>query len=165
MRAKQIWVVVVALSLLAGCGFQLRGTRKADIDAATAYLQSGPADLLLAHLRRTLAYSGVRTVSSPAKADLVIALGRERIERRVLSVDARTGKVREFELDYTVGLTVRRADGQVLVDDESVELQRDFTFDETAVLGKFEEQALLEQDIRADAAATILRRLEALNLD
>ena len=41
-------------------------------------------------------------------------------------------------------------------------ISSDFTFDENAVLGKFSEEAVLQEDLIRSAANQILRRLQAL---
>ncbi|MGH8565072.1 MAG: hypothetical protein ACREXW_13700 [Gammaproteobacteria bacterium] len=40
----------------------------------------------------------------------------------------------------------------------------DFTFDETAALGKFDEQQVLREEMIEDAAETVLRRLESVRV-
>lgn len=155
----------LALAVAAGCGFHLRGSRSVDLGAARPYVSSSGAEELAAELRRLLVASRVGLAGRAADADLIVELGEERFDRRVLSVDADTGKVREVEIGYEALLDVRRPDGTVLVERERIELERDFVFDETAVLGTFEQQTLIEQEIRADVAQTLLRRLEALELE
>lgn len=164
MRVLRLSIVCM-LIVAGGCGFHLRGSRPVDIGVARAYVTSSGADLLAAELRRRFAYSGVNLAGSAASAGLIVQVSQERFRRRVLSVDAVTGKVREFELDYEARLDVRRPDGTAIIEDQPIQLERDFTFDETAVLGSFEQQTLLEQELREDAAEALLHRLEALDLD
>ncbi len=164
-RAALLVALLAAVATaLAGCGFQLRGQRNVDLGVAKALLVSQGGDLASQELRRQLAYAGVRVVGSAAAADIVVTVGPERFDRRVLSVDPDTGKVREFEIGYELGYSVRRPDGTVVLQEDRIELERDFTFDETAVLGAFEEQVLLERELRIDAAETMLRRLESVEL-
>ncbi|MGE0386137.1 MAG: LPS assembly lipoprotein LptE [Gammaproteobacteria bacterium] len=163
-RRPAALLLAAVLAAIAGCGFHLRGSRPVDIGVARAYVQSVNADLVASELRRLFVESGIALTGAPAGAGLIVQLSGERFERRVLSVDPETGKVREFELNYELRLDVRKPDGTPVISKESVTLERDFTFDETAVLGKFEEQTLLEHELRIDAAETVLRRLEALKL-
>jgi LPS-assembly lipoprotein len=158
------WILIVALAFVAGCGFHLRGKRMVDIGVARAHVASQSADLTAYELRRLLGFAGIALAATPADAGVTVILTNERFERRVLSVDAATGKVREYEVVFEVQLDVRRPDGSSIVENETVTLERDFTFDETAVLGKFEEEQLLMAEMRIDAAETTLRRLEALEL-
>ncbi len=54
------------------------------------------------------------------------------------------------------------SDGKLIVEDDRISASRDFTFDENAVLGKFSEEELLQEDIVRRAASQVLRRLQAL---
>jgi LPS-assembly lipoprotein len=81
----------------------------------------------------------------------------------VLSVDPDTGKVREYELIVETSVLVVSAGGKVLLEDDDISLQRDYTFDETAALGKYEQEGTLYREIRKDLAAAIVRRLQALH--
>lgn len=158
--------LVLALALLAGCGFQLRGEREAlSLQVRSMYLETGGAPLVATELREQLAMNEVKLVQDRAAAELLVSLSGERFATRVLSVDPETGKVREYELDYQARLSVRRADGRTLIDDQGIELQRDFTFDETAVLGKFGEESEIRLQMLREAADNVLRRLEALELE
>jgi LPS-assembly lipoprotein len=94
-----------------------------------------------------------------------VRLGNERFDRRVLSVDPRTGKVREFELGYAVDLNVTHRDGRSLIGPDTVTLLRDYVFDETAAISEFEEENLLREEMRKDAAEAILRRLQSVKLN
>ena len=154
-------ILVLALAIVAagGCGYQLRGavslppaldgihvTGPAGIgDALTQMLESGGA--------------GVRPERESAKA--VLWLGRERLTRRVLSVDPDTGKEREIELAYSVAFRVAGGDGEELMPEQTVSLLRDYVADADAVLGKSREEDVLREEMRRDAAGQIMRRVVA----
>ena len=150
---------------LTGCGFQMRGSRSVSFDPGRVYVSEGGAAQLARELRRVFYYTGSASAGSVAAADVVVSVDNERTDRRVLSVDPTTGKVREFEMGYEAELTVRKADGTPLVENERLVFERDYVFDETAVLGKFEEERILLNELRSDAAETILHRLETLDID
>jgi outer membrane lipopolysaccharide assembly protein LptE/RlpB len=111
-----------------------------------------------------LSLSGVSLVGSPPDADAILTFTREEQQRRVLSVDPDTGKVREYELVVDTGVTVTTPAGMVLMEDDSIALQREYVFDETAALGAYEQEATLFIEMRKDLAAAIVRRLQALRL-
>lgn len=153
--------VLMLAALLFGCGYHLRGSAGGDWNLGKVYLQGGNA--IGAEVRRLLALSGVPMAASPAEAESVLTITRDSQERQVLSVDPDTGKVREFELIVDTGIQVS-AGGKVLLEDNSISLQRDYTFDETAALGKYEEEGSLYAEMRKDLAAAIVRRLQPLRL-
>lgn len=148
-----------------GCGFHFRGTGSVELQVAKVFVESQAADQIIAEVKRQLDYSGVALTSEPGTADAIVRLGNERSDRRVLSVDPRTGKVREFELGYAVDLNVTHWDGRSLIGPDTVTLLRDYVFDETAAISEFEEENLLREEMRKDAAEAILRRLQSVKLN
>jgi LPS-assembly lipoprotein len=160
-------VVAAFLVILAasGCGFHFRGTGSVELQVAKVFVESQAADRISAEVKRQLDYSGVALASELGTADAIVRLGNERFDRRVLSVDPRTGKVREFELGYAVDLNVTHRDGRSLIDPDTVTLLRDHVFDETAAISEFEEENLLREEMKKDAAEAILRRLQTVKLN
>ncbi len=160
---KLHYILLIALSLcLNACGFHLRGSSVESLGASSIFIEPGNAAEITAQLRARLLLDDITLATSPGQADLVISLNGEQFDRRVLSVDANTGKVREFELGYQVTLSASRQGKEILAA-EKIELLRDFTFDETAVLGTFQEEAVLRQEIAEDAADSALRRIQAVS--
>ncbi|MGH8508413.1 MAG: LPS assembly lipoprotein LptE [Gammaproteobacteria bacterium] len=156
-------VAVLAILLCGyGCGFHLRGSSPVALRFSGVFVESAGASQVAGQLQRQMQYNGVALMGKAALAEAVVTLRDERFERRVLSVDPRTGKVREYELAYRVDLMVADAKGHSLLAAQSIDLIRDFTFDETAALGKSDEEQLLRQEMVQDAAATVLRRLETI---
>lgn len=154
-------MIVTALLtlLLGGCGFHLRGSVPLEWHLGKAYVTPGPA--LASILANRLQLNGVKVVGSPAQADSVITITREKYDRRVLSVDPRTGKVTEYEIDLHVGVQATRSDGMLLFVDDSIDLERDQTFEESAALSKFQAQTIIESDLRDNAADVVMRRLQS----
>jgi LPS-assembly lipoprotein len=157
------WLVGGALALqLGACGYHLRGAAPLTWHLGSIYLQDVQAGRLGAEVRRQMSVSGVQFAASPQQADIIVTVGNEAYDRRVLSVDPDTGKVREYEIDIFAALSAVKGDGTVLLDKDEVHLQRDYVFEEGTALGKFAEEETLQADLREDAAQTILRRLQAL---
>lgn len=156
-------VIFSLLLILTGCGYQLRG----DYDLPPLLEQvviTGPQylrDELVVGLRA----SDVEVADSREKATAIIDLGRERFSERVLSVDPNTGRSREFEVALAVDFEVETPDGTVIVPRQTVELQRDYVFDEDAIIGKSRERGVLREEMRRDAARQILLRLQGLDRD
>jgi len=156
-----IALIMAVLLGMSGCGYHLRGSTPGVWNLGRLYVQN--ATPLGNEVQRLLSLSGVAFADSAARADAILSFGREAQERRVLSVDPDTGKVREYELVIDALIRVTRPDGTVILEDEPVTLQRDYTFDETAALGKFEEEGALYNELRKDMAGVIVRRLQALS--
>ena len=162
--AFRITLLLLSVALLTACSdWHLRGTRTDLINIRTAALSAGSAPVLQRALRNELSFSGVALTKHSA-AEAILELTREQFDRRVLSVDADTGKVREIELGLEVGLTIRAQDGKLLRPSEKLNWVRDFTFDETALLGSDEQENVIRRELAEDAAKTIVLRLETIEL-
>lgn len=162
---RKITVLIFGLFpalFIAACGFHLRGSMEQLSSLPALYLPVG-ATGLAGELRSAARTSGARLVENREDAQVVVILGNETLERQVLSVGS-TGKVREFNLVYTVSFEVQDKDGKTLTDTQTLRLTRDFLFDETQVLGKEAEESMLREGLQRDAAGQILRRVQALNI-
>lgn len=145
---------------LSGCGFHLRGSQdnfSANIPALV--LDSQNAGTLGRDLKRRLERQGVTLLDSASEDSLRLTLLDYRRDRRVLSVTSR-GRVSEYELIGQLRYQVQRGDTTLLGPD-TIEVIRDFTFDEDQVIGKAEEEALLNKEIQRELVLQLLRRLQA----
>ena len=151
-------VAVVAGLTLTACGFHPRGAVELPSGLSTVYVQA-PDRLVAEPLEMYLEAGGARLAATPAAADMTLTVSGESTSRRVLAVDPRTGKAREFELAYALTYQASRADGTAMLPPQTVRLIRDYTFEPTAVIAKGDEETLIYAEMRRDAVAQILRRL------
>ncbi len=156
---RRTWLLVLILAL-AGCGFHLRGEVKLPANISTVRIEA-PNRLLQDELSIYLKAGGAHVTTRAEPADATLALSGEDFQRRVLSVDPNTGKAREYELAYTVSVSMTRADGSVLLAPQQVRLVRDYVYDQDAVLGKSREEDVLRDEMRRDAVQQVLRRMAA----
>ncbi|MEM6998774.1 MAG: LPS assembly lipoprotein LptE [Pseudomonadota bacterium] len=155
-------LLIGLLLLTSACGFHLRGSQMTNFDVSNIFVQPAGATKLATEVKSQLSGAGVSIANSAETATYIVTLREERFVREVLSVAADTGKVEEFQIVYTAKMDVFSPDGKTIVKNDNVRSVRDFTFDEDAVLGKFSEEALLQEDIVRRAASQVLRRLQAL---
>jgi len=148
-----------AAVLLAGCGFQLRG--EMDLPESIRTVQVMAPLALRNDILALLESGNVDASTSSADADVNITVTSENFTRRVLSVDATTGKEREFQLAYSVAFGVTQRDGTHLIENDTVSLLRNYDFDTQAVIGTSREEDLLRDEMRRDAAQQLMRRVEA----
>lgn len=109
-------------------------------------------------LTQTLESAGV---DLNGDAELVLLIHNEKQGRRVLSVGS-SGKVNEYELQYELLFSVRDKQGEYLLDNERITQQRDYEFDEAAVLAKGEEEQRLFDFMRRMSIQSLMRRLHAV---
>lgn len=156
-------ILMIGLLLLtSACGFHLRGSQTTKFDISNVYIHSSSATKLATEVKSQLTSSGSSVAASSDTAKYILTLKEERFEKSVLSVNAATGKVEEYQILYTAKMDVSQGDGKLLAENDRISSSRDFTFDENAVLGKFSEEELLQEDIVRRAASQVLRRLQAL---
>ena len=160
---RVVSVIVVAASLSGCSDWQLRGARTDAIAIKSALVSAATAPRLRYAVVRELRYNGVRVVTS-GDHQAKIELNEESFDRRVLSVDPNNGKVREVELGLEVSFSVRGKDGKLLVPAQKLTWVQDYVFDESSLLGTTERAEIIERELAEDAAQTIVRRLEMIEL-
>lgn len=159
----KLCVAGLLLLCLSACGgWSLRGNRDA-VSVDSVHVTAKRADTLRRALITELVNSGVRVNRQPTKAGAVIEISNEVFDRRVLSVDSNTGKVREIELEIEVSLSIRGRDGKLLVPPEKLSWAQDYVFDENSLLGTNERATLVERELAQDAAQAIRLRLETID--
>jgi LPS-assembly lipoprotein len=92
------------------------------------------------------------------QADVVLNIISENPEKQILTLSS-SGRVTEFRLLYRVSLRAYDHDKQNWIPVEVMELHRDFFYDDTLVLAKESEEALLSRSMRIEMADQIVRRL------
>ena len=145
--------------MLSGCGFHLRGSVLLPDEIDTVHLQVSNAEL--AEEIKLLLEAGDASIVPSEDADLTLIVTPERLERRLLAVDPKTGKAREFELTYTASYQVLGKEKQALMPSQTLVLSRDLVFDPEAVIGSSREEEIIYLEMRRDAARQIMARLQA----
>jgi LPS-assembly lipoprotein len=154
-------LLLSALALLSSCGWRLQGTTRLPELIATAYVESkDPYTDFNRALRESLTASGANLVTDKSLASAIVRVRRDVSGQRVLSVSSRNTP-EEYQVYYSVEYSVDGG-GRELIPPDSLELTRDYSYDETAVLAKQREQSLLREALARDLAGLIVRRLAAL---
>ncbi len=157
---RNVAVVTISL-LLAACGFQLRTQPNIPPEMSRTFIATDDSySLFYRAFRDELAKAGVDVVSSPADATAVFSILADVTDQRVLSVSA-LNVPREYEVYYTIDYSVEDGSRSIM-DPQSLTLTRDYTYDETLVLGKAREAELLRDAIVDDLVRIILRQLSSL---
>jgi len=153
--SSELKAAAAALALLlAGCGFQLRGTANVPFDSV--YLPAGGGIGL--DLKRSIqAGTHAKVVDDPKQADAIIVFSQAGVRKVILSLSA--GRVREYRLVYQVGFRVHDGKGGDYVPQTSIEITRDISFNDSDVLAKESEEGLLIRDMQSDMVQQIMRRL------
>jgi LPS-assembly lipoprotein len=125
------------------------------------YLTFPDTSALGTELKRNLRAGDVVIADQPGQAEAQFVVLRENRGKSILSLNS-LGRVREYLLTYTLSFAVRDPKGVELLSSTEITLRRNMAFDETQVLAKESEEALLYRDMQADLVQQIMRRLAAL---
>lgn len=155
--SPQLFTLLITALLLTACGFHLRG--QAGMPFATLYLDAAnPNTPLISDLRRNLEANKVKLVNTAEQADVVLNIVSEIPEKQILTLGG-SGRVNEFQLNYRVSLRAYDLKQRDWIPAEEMVLRRDYTYDDTKILAKESEEALLYQSMRSDMVQQIVRRL------
>jgi LPS-assembly lipoprotein len=155
--------LAVTVAVLAGCGFQLRGASgQYNMPFHSIWLAFPDTSPLGTELKRNLrAGDSVVIESDPAKAQALFDVLSEQRGKSILSLNSQ-GRVREYLLTYTLVFRVRNQIGAELLGPTEISLKRNIAFNESQVLAKEAEEALLYRDMQSDLVQQIMRRLTAI---
>ena len=146
---------------MTACGFRLRGSIEVpDILRQTHIAGTAAFSELNQELKRVLQRSGSKVLSQPGNAKSIITISGEKFRRRVLTVDAQ-GRASEYELQYRYNFSIRNADGEIIVRDQTIDLTRDYQFDPNNVLAKDAEEAQIRTDMVKFSVRQMMRRVDS----
>ncbi len=152
-----IVAIFLIATILSSCGFQLRG--QAAIPFKSLFVETTGYSAFANDLERAIrSGSETKIAQNRGDAQAVLKIIGESKEKIILSLSS-GGKVREFELRYKVAYRLTDLAGNNLVAPGEIFLRRDMTYDDTEVLAKESEEALLYRDMKTDAVQQMLRRL------
>lgn len=147
---------------MSACGFQPRG--KASLPASIESVHVATADRyspFYRELTTLLRAKGAKLEEDPMTADAVIRVTRDETGQRVLAVSTRNVP-NEYDVYYTIRYEIL-VKGDKMFEPRNLTVNRNYTYDETEVLGKSREEAVLREALAADLAGLVTRRLNALN--
>jgi outer membrane lipopolysaccharide assembly protein LptE/RlpB len=157
---SRLLVLVCLLAALSACGFRPRASLAlaediGPVKVVTADPYSAMAQGLSVALERAGALPAV-----PDQPSATLQVRSESMTTRPLSVDA-TARVREYETRYELRFDLTAADGTTLVPEQAIVLRREYIYDAQDQTGSPAEQELIQDELRRDMQAAILRRLDA----
>jgi LPS-assembly lipoprotein len=147
---------LLALALLASCGFKLR-TPPALPFQTIALKGFEPRSPLGDELKRSLG-SVAQVVASPEAAQVVLEALVDHRERSVVAITT-AGQVRELQLRLRFKFRVSTPGGRELLPPDELLLTRDMSYNETNALAKEQEQESLFRAMQSDVVAQVMQRL------
>jgi LPS-assembly lipoprotein len=150
------------ISLLAGCGFQLRGMGGSgtvlpeDWKSMNLATNNPNSEFSREVISRFEANGVVWTERQSAKFRLV--LGGEVFNQRNLTLNS-AARAAEYELTMSSTFAVFHADGSIALEETKGSIVKQMENDPRNVVGKSEEVRLLKQEMRSELGQQIVRRI------
>ena len=158
-RGISIVAALLLVAALSSCGFQLRGQYA--LPFSSVFVSTSGASVVASALKRELANIPTKLMPSAKDADAQLNILEDRRERQILSLSG-AGRVREYELKLRVSYQLMDATGRVFIPTSEIQLSRILSYDDSRIIAKQQEEALLYQDMERDAVGQILRRMTAI---
>ncbi|WP_395404903.1 LPS assembly lipoprotein LptE [Pseudoduganella sp. UC29_106] len=151
---------------LAGCGFHLRGEGgNYTLPFSSLYVglpESSPLAIDLKRNIRANGHTAVARVAKDAEASIEVLTDPEKTRTKtILSLNS-NGRVRQYLLSYNIVFRITDKAGNELLGPTPINLQRPIDFNETQVLAKEQEEALLYKDMQTDLVQQMMRRMAAI---
>ncbi|MBU2753744.1 hypothetical protein HFU84_11305 [Acidithiobacillus sp. CV18-2] len=156
MQRRQFLIALGSLSLLGGCGFHLPGGSTIPVRLRGLRVEaSGPAGGQLAQaVERALERDG-----NVARADgPVLRLDNISLNQRAISISPSTGAALEFLNTLRGSVWVQRGK-KILLPAEPLLVEQSFTYNSGSPLATNEQQIESQQQLFAEAARVVLRRV------
>ncbi len=156
-------LLLACASLLAACGFQLRGTGDNTVlvpdSWKSMYLVTGnPNSEFSREIVSRFAANGVQWAAERSAANYSLVLNPERFQQRNLSLNSEA-RAAEFELTMRSNFTILDASTLEVMPKTDVAVIKQMENDPRNVVGKAEEIRLLQREMRAELAQQIMRRI------
>jgi len=153
------FITLFMLLMITSCGFHLRGMT--EISFKTISLE-GKELSFTKNLKKTLASNKVAIILPTENPELRIELLSEESEKRILSLSGQ-GLVREFEIFYRVRYRIKTIDSETWSQENIIETRRDFTFSDSNLIGKEEEERQLNESMRNEAITNLFNQIQLTN--
>jgi LPS-assembly lipoprotein len=151
-------IALLMLLIISSCGFHMRGMT--EISFKTISLE-GKELSFTKNLKKVLNSNKVAIVSSTENPELRVELLSEESEKRILSLSGQ-GLVREFEIFYRVRYRVKTIDSEIWSQEDIIETRKDFTYSDSNLIGKEEEERQLNEAMRNEAITNLFNQIQLI---
>jgi LPS-assembly lipoprotein len=111
------------------------------------------------NLKKILNSNKVAIVLPSENPELRVELIGEESEKRILSLSGQ-GLVREYEIFYRVRYRIKTLDSDTWSQENILEIRRDFTYSDSNVIGKEEEERQLNESMRNEAITNLFNQIQ-----
>jgi LPS-assembly lipoprotein len=155
------WLVTVGVLAIPACGFHLAGSEPLPGVLARPYLSlKDPYTDFSREFEHRLKSAGASLQGLRANSTASIEVTKDLVEQTTLSV-TKENIPTEYDLKYTVTFSVRGPDKELLAP-QTISLEKDYSFEEYALLAKENEADALRQQMARDLVSIAMHRLSSL---
>jgi|TARA_B110000438_G_scaffold97919_1_gene96943 LPS-assembly lipoprotein len=122
------------------------------------YIQASNPSVTIDIKRRIQASSKTAVLESRKDAQAILVINSAELKKKILSVSG-TGRVREFQLRYSISFRVNDQKGREIVPDTKIEVNRVLPYSDSAILSAAAEENMLLKDMKKDAILKLMDRL------
>jgi len=122
------------------------------------YIQASNPSVTIDIKRRIEASSKTAVLDSQKDAQAILVIESAELQKKILSVSG-TGRVREYQLRYTISFRVNDQRGREIVPDTKVEVNRVLPYSDSAILSAGAEEKMLLRNMKKDAILKLMDRL------
>ena len=152
------FITLLTLLMITSCGFHLRGMTEISFKTVSV---EGKELSFTKNLKKTLTSNKVAIVLPTENPELRVELLSEESEKRILSLSGQ-GLVREFEIFYRVRYRVKTVDSETWSQENILETRRDFTYSDSNLIGKEEEERQLNESMRNEAITNLFNQIQLI---
>ena len=160
MRKLVILASVLAIAMLQGCGFKLRGKVELAPMLSDVFVEATDLDIS-SDIKKSLKFSGANVLASEASASSILLVD-SRYEREVRNLDSR-GLATSYILRYEVRFKVVDSSGEDVYVSPIIRQRRNFDFSASELLEKEDEEEFLKKDMRKELVQQIMRQISAIS--
>lgn len=152
------FITLIILLMITSCGFHMRGMT--EISFKTISLE-GKELSFTKNLKKILNSNKVAIVLPSENPELRVELIGEESEKRILSLSGQ-GLVREYEIFYRVRYRIKTTESETWSQENTLETRRDFTFSDSNLIGKEEEERQLNESMRNEAISNLFNQIQLI---
>ena len=151
-------IALLMLLIISSCGFHMRGMTEISYKIISL---EGKELSFIKDLKKVLNRNKVAIVSSTENPELRVELLSEESEKRILSLSGQ-GLVREFEIFYRVRYRVKTIDSEIWSQENIIETRKDFTYSDSNLIGKEEEERQLNEAMQNEAITNLFNQIQLI---
>lgn len=159
-RIVKLSSLLVAVLLLAGCGFHLRESVALPASMQRMHLSVNSRGDLQRNLARALRGSGVTVEDAGGAGIAELDVTQAAFSTDKLSISG-TARVTEYSVQYEVKFHLVDGSGQMLLPEQTIQMSREYSYDATNTIGNDSQVEQIQRSLIDDMVQSILFRLRA----